>query len=179
MRQFTRVKKITAKKAREINTRTGMETWEEDGGKTYWAADEAETGTYFFDTLKERNEFVARHNEKADAYDKRVEYVREVHIEKAVARAEEMENKYPDIVNVSDRDFEIVSEVLVDMGITEITVGDRIGNLIDFIGALKRTGWKVVDIIEINERRETDYYEGNPYGYKKYITRPALLFRYE
>lgn len=53
-------KKITPKQAKKINERNGMETWEQDGQKTYWATDEDETGTWFFDSLQERNEFVER-----------------------------------------------------------------------------------------------------------------------
>lgn len=51
-------KKITAREAEKINSRNGMDTWEEDGIKTYWATNEAETETWVFESKKERDKFV-------------------------------------------------------------------------------------------------------------------------
>lgn len=59
-----KVKKITAKEARAINRRLGMETWEDDGASTFWATDENESGCWVFDTKAERDEFVNRCNSK-------------------------------------------------------------------------------------------------------------------
>ena len=51
-------KKITAKEAKRINEKLGLETWEEDGQKTYWAVDEDETEIYMFDSIAERKAFL-------------------------------------------------------------------------------------------------------------------------
>ena len=51
-------KKITAKQAKVINERLGLETFENDGQKTYWAVDENETEIYMFDSIDERTEFL-------------------------------------------------------------------------------------------------------------------------
>ena len=51
-------KKITAKEAKRINEKLGLETWEEDGQKTYWAVDEEETEIYMFDSIAEIKEFL-------------------------------------------------------------------------------------------------------------------------
>lgn len=57
-----KMKKITAREAARINRKNGIEQWNEDGQKTYWASPIDESGTYFFDSARERNEFVERHN---------------------------------------------------------------------------------------------------------------------
>ena len=51
-------KKITAKQAKVINERLGLETFENDGQKNYWAVDENETEIYMFDSIDERTEFL-------------------------------------------------------------------------------------------------------------------------
>ena len=56
------MKAITAKQAKVINRRNGMETLEGDGITTYWATDDDESATWFFDSKKERDEFVQRNN---------------------------------------------------------------------------------------------------------------------
>ena len=58
-------KKITAKEAKRINEKLGLETWEEDGQKTYWAVDEDETEIYMFDSIAERKEFLEMVNKEA------------------------------------------------------------------------------------------------------------------
>ena len=59
-------KKITAKEAKRINEKLGLETWEEDGQKTYWAVDEDETEIYMFDSIAERKEFLEMVNKEAE-----------------------------------------------------------------------------------------------------------------
>lgn len=58
-REKEMLKKINVKKANEINKKNGMDTWEDDGEKTYWVANEEETVAYgpFF-SQKERNNFL-------------------------------------------------------------------------------------------------------------------------
>ena len=56
------MKAITVKKADEINRKNGMETWAEDGCRTFWATNENESETWAFDSKKERDQFVAKHN---------------------------------------------------------------------------------------------------------------------
>lgn len=56
------MKAITAKQARKINDRNGMETEENDGRKTYWATNESETETYSFESKAERDLFVGGRN---------------------------------------------------------------------------------------------------------------------
>lgn len=58
-------KKITAKQAKVINERLGLETWECDGQKTYWACNEEETSIYAFDSIAERKEFLEMVNKEA------------------------------------------------------------------------------------------------------------------
>ena len=58
-------KKITAKQAKVINERLGLETFENDGQKTYWAVDEDETEIYMFDSIAERKEFLEMVNKEA------------------------------------------------------------------------------------------------------------------
>lgn len=53
---------ITAKEAREINLRTGMETEENDGHRTFWVTNEERTATWLYDSKKERDEAIERHN---------------------------------------------------------------------------------------------------------------------
>lgn len=53
---------ITAKQAKEINLKNGMETWEGDGQRTFWATDEEKTETWVYDSKKERDEAVKRNN---------------------------------------------------------------------------------------------------------------------
>ena len=55
---------ITAKEAKRINIRNGMETWEEDGQRTFWATDEERSETWMFDSKKERDEAIERNNRK-------------------------------------------------------------------------------------------------------------------
>lgn len=57
-----KMKAITAKQAEAINRRNGMETWEGDGHKTFWATDDEERETWLFDSKSERDEFVQRNN---------------------------------------------------------------------------------------------------------------------
>lgn len=55
------LKKVSAKKAYEINKRNGMETEEDDNRKTYWLSNEDETETYGpFYSIKERDRFLEK-----------------------------------------------------------------------------------------------------------------------
>jgi hypothetical protein len=53
---------ITAKEAKEINLRKGMETEENDGRRTFWATNEERTETWIYDSKKERDEAIERNN---------------------------------------------------------------------------------------------------------------------
>ena len=53
---------ITAKEARDINLRNGMETEENDGHRTFWATNEERTDTWLYDSKKERDEAIERNN---------------------------------------------------------------------------------------------------------------------
>lgn len=57
-------KAITAKEARAINLKNGMETCENDGRATFWATLEDETETFDFNSKAERDDFVKMANER-------------------------------------------------------------------------------------------------------------------
>lgn len=56
------IKAITSKKARAINEKLGLSFEDEDGHRTYWAAEEDESEIYSFDSKIKRDEFINRHN---------------------------------------------------------------------------------------------------------------------
>lgn len=62
IKSYSAVKAISAKKAKEISDRTGMALCGADDGKTFYATNEEEDGVWLFDTKKERDAFIARHN---------------------------------------------------------------------------------------------------------------------
>lgn len=57
-----RFKQITPKQAKVICNRLGLETFEDDDVKTFWASNEEETQVYIFDTNAERKEFLLKQN---------------------------------------------------------------------------------------------------------------------
>lgn len=55
-------KAVAPKKAKEICEKLGLETWTDDGGKTFFCTNKAETEVYIFDSEKERRDFLKRKN---------------------------------------------------------------------------------------------------------------------
>ena len=56
------MKKLTWKEAIKVNENLGLETWEDDDKRLYWASTDDETAIWSFDSAKERNDFVTLEN---------------------------------------------------------------------------------------------------------------------
>ena len=52
------MKKLDYRQALQLNKRLGLETWENDGERLFWATNNDETATWCFDSKKDRDEFV-------------------------------------------------------------------------------------------------------------------------